>query len=363
MSKQPAALILAGGGGARLWPLSKPERPKPFIPDFPVPGPSLIEQTISRLQGLVDPERIFIVTNPAHQAALRGVLPDWPARQLVLEPAARNTAAAIAYALAWIQETHGIEPLWAVLPADHRVERETCFRSRLGEGFAQASSHEAIITLGVQPTHPSTQFGYIKVAPTQQPRLFRGLAFREKPSQREAQALLAQGDYLWNAGLFIGSHSSFVQSFRAHSPEVWSCALRCVQDPQTHGDAFAALPKEPFDRAVMEKLPSFGVIRLDAGWNDVGQWHRAGQALPRDEQGNGLVQGSQAHSVLLETHNCSVWNRDAEIALVGTRDLSVIVQDGRILIVAQGYEDQVQSLGPLFPKDASAESADDLPRD
>lgn len=359
MNTPRAALILAGGGGTRLWPLSRPERPKPFIPDFPRQGPSLIEQTLARLQGVVDPKHIFIVSSAQHVQALRKALPGWDQRQLIIEPAARNTAAAIAYGLAWVQEKQGLPPLWSILPADHCVAHPAQFRASLEQGLTLASTTRELVTLGIKATHPSTQFGYIQVAPTEQAGVFRGVSFTEKPERDLAKAWLDGGQHVWNAGMFLGEHQSFVGALQTHCPRLWETALACVRSPASNQASFEALPKEPFDRAVMEKLPSFGVVGLDAGWNDVGQWQRAGQELDRDPQGNGLVQGSGAHSELIDARNCSVWNQDAQVVIVGAEDLSVIVDRGRILIVASGHEDKVQQVSARVQSKGEAETTRD----
>lgn len=340
MTLPRAALILAGGGGTRLWPLSRPDRPKPFIPNFPRPGPSLIAQTVERLEGVIPPEHIYIVSSAQHVEALHQALGGWDSGQLIIEPAARNTAAAIAYGLAWVQEHRGLDAVWAILPADHCVRQRDQFRTSLEEALQLASHDPQLVTMGIQPTYPSTQFGYIRVA-EQGKKHLRGLSFTEKPDRQRAKAWLDAGDYVWNAGIFLGRAQSVRQAMQEHCPNIWSGAEASVREPAQAKAQFEALQSTPFDRAVMEKLSSFSVLPLDAGWNDVGQWARAGQELTRDDQGNASVDAAAAHTQMIDAQGCSVWNQDAQVTIIGARDLSVVVDQGRILVVAAGHEDKV----------------------
>lgn len=349
MSSSNAALILAGGGGTRLWPLSRPERPKPFIPDFPTPGPSLIAQTIERLEGLVDRERIFIIANRRHLPALQLALPGWEPEQIILEPAAKNTAAAIAYALAWVQEHRGILPQWIVLPADHCIASPEKFRSSLGQALTCAQHSGEIVTLGIPAIWPSSQFGYIHIRPSSEPQLFDGLGFTEKPARAQAQRWIDQGDHVWNAGIFVGTHHTLVSAIQNHAPEIWKEVCDAIQDPAAARDHFDQLESQPFDRAVMEKLARFKLVPLDAGWNDVGEWQRAAQELSPDDHDN-AVSGSaaKAQTLLVDAQNCKVWNQGQQVAVIGARDLCVVVDKGTILVVAKGHEHKVAQASAYF---------------
>lgn len=363
MHRPRAALILAGGAGTRLWPLSRPLRPKPFIPDFPVPGPSLIEQSIERLQGVIDPQNIFIVTARSHIEALRKALPGWAQSQMIVEPAAKNTAAAIAYGLAWVQTQRNITPDWGVFPADHRVRQPDKFRECLDRAMTLAAEQDTLFTLGIHPTEPSSQYGYIHVAPTTTQGVFEGIAFTEKPERQRAQAWIDRRDHLWNAGVFIGSHSRFIKAMTEHCPQIWETASAAARGEKESLTTFEALPSQPFDRAVMEALDRFGVVTLDAGWNDVGQWARAGQELKRDANDNGCVQGPNGQTFLSDARGCSVWNSDAKISIIGAQNISVVADQGRILIVAKGHEDTVQLASKRFSSEAPSKSEDEQSRD
>lgn len=348
MSSPNAALILAGGGGTRLWPLSRPERPKPFIPDFPAPGPSLIAQTVQRLEGLIDPKQIFIIANPSHRDALREALPGWDPRQLILEPAEKNTAAAIAFALAWVQEHRGILPQWAILPADHCIAEPQKFAQILEHALTCAQSSGQIVTLGIPATHPSSQFGYIRIRPGADPQVYDGMGFTEKPAEEQAQTWIEEGDYVWNAGIFVGTHHALTQAFIRHCPELWSAVRDCIRSPERARARFAALPGQPFDRAIMEKLERFKLVALDAGWNDVGQWQRAAQELASDEHNNAVSDSKDGQTLLIESSNCKVWNHGHQIAIIGANNLSVIVDNGRVLVVAKGHEHNVAQAHATF---------------
>lgn len=361
MAQDYAALILAGGGGTRLWPLSLPEHPKPFLRDFPRRGPSLIEQTISRLEGLIDQGSIYIVVSAQHLDALRSVLPGWDSARLIVEPAARNTAAAIAYGLCWVAEHHGQRPTWAVLPADHRVRAPNSFRTSLNRALQDAQHGRRLLTLGITPSFPSSDYGYIRVDPASESPVRQGLGFTEKPDRTRAQAWIASGDHLWNAGIFVAAHERFEAALLEHCPEILNAARACATKQPNALAAFAQLQSLPFDRAVMEKLERFGVVELDAGWSDVGQWQRAAQELPRDSQRNAWVSGVGARTQLVQSEDCSVWNRDAEVAIIGARDLCVVVHQGRVLVVGKGHEDKVAQMVASFSAPERRNRGEDEP--
>lgn len=361
MTQDYAALILAGGGGTRLWPLSQPEHPKPFLRDFPVRGPSLIEQTILRLEGLIERDSIYIVVSARHLDALRSVLPGWDEARFIVEPAARNTAAAIAYGLCWVAEHHRRRPIWAVLPADHRVGEPSSFRASLGCALQSAQAGQQLLTLGVTPTFPSSDYGYIQIDPTGSPPLRRGLGFSEKPDRARAQAWIESGDHLWNAGIFVAAHTRFEAAMHEHCADIWSAAQACAEAQADGQIRFERLQGQAFDRAVMEKLRYFGVVELDAGWSDVGQWQRAGQELPRDHNQNACVTGAEAQTQLVRAKGCSVWNRDAQVAIIGAKDLSVVVHQGRVLVVGKGHEDKVAQMVAAFASSQGQARGEDEP--
>lgn len=353
MSSPYAALILAGGGGTRLWPLSRPDRPKPYIPDFPGPGPSLLAQTVDRLSGVIDDQHIFIVANPSHEAALRRALPGWDPNQIIFEPAAKNTAAAIAYGLTWVEKHRGIMPQWAVLPADHCIASPERFGPTLRRALTCANQSNEIVTLGIPARSPSSQFGYIQIRPSADPQVFDGLGFTEKPDRAQAKAWIDQGDHVWNAGIFIGTHRVLTQAFVDHCPELWNSIQAAVKDPTRAKQHFAALDSQPFDRAIMEKLHRFKLVALDAGWNDVGQWQRAAQELNADPQGNAISGATAQDTLVIDGRNCKVFNQGQQVAIIGAQDLCVVVDQGRVLVVAKGHEHKVAQASAHFvsPRD------------
>lgn len=367
---QRAVIIMAGGRGSRLWPISRGERPKPLIPDFPRPGPSLLAATLSRVQGLVAPEQVYIVASPPYAAAIRAALPDFPPAQILIEAVPRNTAPGIAYALQQIRQRNAALQSAAVLPADHLVHDVAAFRAALSLAFASAEQKQTVVTLGILPSYPHTGYGYIHVAtpkanPSEQPSrsskapqeetsLLRGRAFVEKPDLEQAKALCASGEYRWNAGIFVAHYDSWKAAYLRYAPQIWQALdpQQGPQDPKNRDEIdqarFMALPSIAVDRAIMEKLSDFWVVELDAGWMDLGTWPSVAQELCPDAQGNRQHQGPRASTWIDDSHNCSVWNEDAQIVLVGAKDLYVVASGNRVLIAGRD------------PTKALSQLADDL---
>ena len=252
------AIILAGGSGERFWPLSTPEKPKQFLRVFG--GASLIRQSVLRLRGLVAMEDVFVVTSSALVAATRKELPELPKANIVGEPMRRDTGAAVALGVGIASRAVGDagpsgrgDLVLGFFPADQLATDPVRFRKTVRAAIARAKRTKAIVTIGIRPTYPSTQFGYVNPQTG---------SFVEKPDERMAKAYLKKG-FLWNAGMFIGCAATFKAAFAAHAPELLSLAslssfssLRRVYEP---------LPKISFDYAVMEKLKGVQVVKGDFG--------------------------------------------------------------------------------------------------
>ena len=336
---------MAGGGGTRLWPASREGRPKPLIPHLPAPDATLLGSTYLRLDRIATPEQIYVVTSQDFAHLVRKALPALPTENILIEPASRNTAPCVAFALGEIERiaaarSRARPDSLAILPADHFVDDVVAFQTAILRAFEISEIRQRVVTLGVQPTYPETGFGYIECSedadtdPITPPGLpfFRSQSFIEKPELQRAKALVADGRHLWNAGIFIATFDTFERAFLEYAPDIWHQSRRASEELEQFSERFTTILSIPIDKAVMEKLDELFVIPIDVGWSDVGNWGSVSDILDKDEAQNASFEGDLARSVLLDCEQCIVWNEDATIAAVGVQGLAIIASGGHILV-------------------------------
>jgi mannose-1-phosphate guanylyltransferase len=319
-------VVMAGGSGTRFWPLSRAKRPKQFL--ALTGGAPLLAETVARLPPLARIDRTFVVCGKAHAPAVRRMLPKLPARNLVVEPCARNTAPCVGLAALHVakRDRSGI---LAVLPADHHVARPAAFRDAIAAGARLAEAGH-IATIGVRPARPETGYGYLKVGtplagPDGAAKVER---FVEKPDRATAERYLADGSFLWNSGIFVFRADVILDEIRAAMPDL---SERLDEIASTIGKptyarvlarAFPRCPSQSIDYGVMERSSRIAVVPGDFGWSDVGSFAALSEVREADEAGN--VVGGEV--VILD-------GRD-NIVLAGDRTVAVIGADGLVVVDA-----------------------------
>lgn len=323
------ALILAGGSGTRFWPLSRRSRPKQLLRLFS--ERPLVTETRERVRGLVPPERIHVVAPARLAADLRAALADLPPAAFLLEPAARNTGPAVAFAAAAVLRKDADATL-AILPADHVIRPAAALRSALELAASVAAAPGRIVLFGIRPAYPSTGYGYIRRAAAEpgggeQAAFSRVAAFVEKPDAARAAALVAEGGALWNSGIVVASARTLLDAF-AGVAEGYASPLREMRERLAAGApsddpavaaAYLLLPEGPFDKAVLERWGDIAVIEAPFEWDDVGDFRAIERHVAADERGNVA--------------------RGPGLFLDGTKGSTVVAPGGSPLVVLSGVED------------------------
>lgn len=336
-------VVLSGGSGSRLWPLSRGLYPKQFLPL--VSEQTMLQETVSRLEGLVGLQAPLVVCNEDHRFIVAEQL-----RQLgivdpsiLLEPVGRNTAPAIAVA-ALSAMAGGEDPILLVLAADHVIADVKAFHAAIGVA-AKAAAEGRLVTFGVLPTAPETGYGYIRRAAAGNAGVYPIAEFVEKPDLVTAEQYLASGEYFWNSGMFMFRASVFIAELEKHAPVMLDSCRRALATGakdfeflRLGKEAFAACPANSIDYAVMEKTDKACVVPLSAGWNDVGSWSALWEIQPKDESGNVL----KGDVLAVNTRNSYLHSADGRlVATVGVDDL-VVVDTSDAVVVAR--RDQVQDV-------------------
>jgi mannose-1-phosphate guanylyltransferase/mannose-6-phosphate isomerase len=348
-------LILAGGGGTRLWPLSRGHYPKQFL--AVTPGATLLQGTLQRvgtdaLAGLQPPvvvcneEHRFLVGEQARQIGR-------PFERIILEPVGRNTAPALTCAaLCYSQD--GADPLLLMMPADHLVQDAAAFQRAVLAGSRHAEAGR-LVTFGVVPTNPETGYGYIQLGAALgegEPAVNAIAAFKEKPSQVVAQEYLASGQYRWNAGIFLMRASVWLAAIERFQPEILGACRRAVAEGSRDGefyrlnkDAFATCPSDSIDYAVMERIAaadpaSCAVVSLDAGWSDVGSWSSLWEVSEKSDSRN-VTRGDVC---AIDSHDNLIFAESRLVAAVGCEDLVIVETPDAVMVAPKQRAQDVKAI-------------------
>jgi mannose-1-phosphate guanylyltransferase/mannose-6-phosphate isomerase len=337
-------VILSGGVGTRLWPLSRRLRPKQFLA---LNGDeSMFAETLARVRGdafgppvvVCNDEHRFLVAEELRQAGMT-------AADILVEPAARNTAPAIAAAALRLL-ARDPEAIMAVLPSDHLIADAGAFRAAVATAARLAEGGD-LVTFGVPPTRPDTGYGYILTGAALEGGVSRVAAFVEKPDAATAEAYLAAGGYLWNAGMFVFTARDYIAELGRHRPEVVTAVTRAVEAGHADldffrlGDGdFAAAPSISIDYAVMERTSRAIVVPLEAGWSDVGSWASLWELGPADAAGNVAA----GNAVVLDSTDTYVRSEHPLVAALGVSGLIIVATDDTVLVLPKARSQEVKEL-------------------
>ena len=340
------AVILSGGAGTRLWPVSRRAHPKPFMKL--VDGESLAEKTFRRAVSVTGNPLVLTVTSRDYYFYTRDLYAQIGSKDdehpFLLEPMGRNTAPAIALAAFFLLEKLGKEAKLLVLPADHLILNESAFRAAVDESSALAERNY-LVTFGIAPTQPETGYGYIRRGKAiDDSSGFEVSGFVEKPDLQTAREYLNSGKYDWNSGMFCFKASTFLEALERHAPDVFRASKACWekvdssrQPLEIPAESFAECPSISVDYAVMEKAHNCAVVPGDFGWSDIGSWKAISELYESDQAGNRIL----GKAVVVESHDCFLQGEKRLIAAVGVKNL-VIVDTGDAVLVAD--RDRVQEV-------------------
>ncbi len=346
------AVVLAGGNGERLWPLSTPARPKQFVEIFG--GKPLIRHAVDRLEGLIPPERVLVVTADRLVEMTRAALPGVPRENVFGEPCRRDTAAAVAVACGLVRRLGGPDAVGCVLTADHLMDPAAKFRQALADAITAADKTGAIVTMGIVPTYPATGFGYIEageVADLGTKTQFSAVRrFVEKPDARTAEAYIATGRFSWNAGMFIWKASAMEAEFSAWAPDIAPLIGKVAESddvPATLRREYPPLRAISVDYAVMEKSKSILVAKSEFSWDDVGSWLAIPNHFSRDDEGNTRI----GNTAVLGTSGSVVVSDDSHLtAVVGLSDVVVVHTPNATLVCSKDRAADLKVLVKSLPQ-------------
>lgn len=350
-------VILAGGGGTRLWPLSRQHRPKSLI--ALLDAATMLQSTVNRLDPLITPERLFVAVNAVHAPEVARQLPEIPAARIVVEPVGRDTGPALGLAAMHLAH-YDPEATLASFHADHVVLDPAALRRAVAIA-AEAAQSGAIATIGIAPRHAATGYGYIELRDTEYTdgdlTVRRAARFVEKPDRDTAEAYLASGNYVWNAGLFICKVGVLLDAFATHLPDVYA-GLRRIGDAigtpaydETLETIFPALPKVSFDVGVMERFHPVVTVPCDPGWHDVGDWHTLATLTGGDAHGNASV---GAPHIAINTRDTLVHGRGRLVATIGVDNIVVVDTEDAVLVLSRRDAQDVKRLVEQIAKHPGA---------
>lgn len=354
------AIIMAGGSGERFWPLSTPDKPKQLLQIFS--NKTMIRETVDRISPIIPKKNIFIATNELQLEAVKNELKDIPEENIIVEPAFKDTAAAIGYSTLIIEERfkNKLEKnekiKVVVLASDHLIKEEEIFREILKYGAEEAEKNEAIVTLGIKPNKPETGYGYIEVKEDgllELNKIYSVKKFREKPNYETAENYIASGKYLWNSGMFIFTTDTIFKKFdmlmKEHA-KIFSNIRKKINKKNFQGLELTNLVRIDFkkfekisiDYGIMEYSSDTKVIPVDIGWNDIGSFNALEEVFEKDQDGN-IIKNCIAN-IVDSTNNIVIGEKNIIFSLLGIKDLIIVKKGNNILITEKERAQDIKKI-------------------
>jgi mannose-1-phosphate guanylyltransferase len=349
------ALIMAGGEGTRFWPLSRKDNPKQFL-KLNDEQKTMLQQTVERIAQLVPYEQIFIATNDSYQQAIKDQLAELPEDNIIIEPLKRNTAPSIGLSSVIIEEKYPGSTM-LVLPADHLIKDQNNFLDILKKGIMTAATGKNLVTIGIEPTHPETGYGYIhfgdKLHTIDGDSVFKVENFTEKPDLDTATEFLKDGSYLWNSGMFIWNLNSILANIEKHLPKLHLSlekikeALNTEQQAEIIKEEFEKMESISIDYGIMEKADDIFVIPGSFGWDDLGSWPALERIKKVDEQGNVVVGKHYG----IDTKNSIIHSTDKVITTIGLDNIVIVNTDDAVLICDKKRAQEVKRIREILSEE------------
>lgn len=353
---------MAGGVGSRFWPSSRQKFPKQFLDILGI-GKSLLQLTFERFLAVCPPENIYIVTNWEYKQLVQKQLPQISEQQILTEPSRNNTAPCITYAALKLRK---INPAanFVVAPSDHMILKEAAFVQRINQGLDFVSQHDALLTLGIQPTYANTGYGYIHFDKDSGEEVYKVYQFAEKPDLATAQQFLESGDYLWNAGIFIWNVNTLLEALKEYAPDVFNILKEgedywgTAKEQDFLNEHYPATPDISIDYAIMEKAKNIYTLPADIGWSDLGTWGALHQQYEKGEDGNAISSTTPELVQPLDTTNCMIRTPANKLVVIKDLEDYIVVDEGNVLLIyPKGKEQEIKQvskgLAAKFGKDYS----------
>ena len=339
MDNRNYCVILAGGQGSRLWPMSREKKPKQFI-DVLGTGKSLLQTTYERFAGFIPIDNIIIVTNESYRQLVIDQIPSVKYENVLMEPMRRNTVPAVTWAALEVKRRCP-EGRFVVSPSDQNIIDYEAFREDVLKGLDYVGTHNALLTMGAKPSRPEVSYGYIQMADAVEgySQIFKVRSFTEKPANEFAKIFYESGEFLWNTGLFMWSADAFLDAVKGASEE-FSSIVQSVVTAYENGEYIADLLMELFtkcpnmslEQSVLEKADNVDVMLCHFDWADLGTWAAVHEALPKSSMGNVVI---DSKSLLYDCKDCIIKLPDGHVAVVQGLEDYVVVEEGNVLVICK----------------------------
>lgn len=350
-SKDNYCVIMGGGIGSRFWPFSRKTMPKQFL-DFFGTGRSLLQQTFDRFNKIIPTENILIVTNAIYADLVKEQLPELDPKQILLEPARRNTAPCIAWASYHIRALNPNANI-VVAPSDHLILKEGEFLAAIEKGLDFVSKSDKLLTLGIKPNRPETGYGYIQIKKNKFSEFISKVkTFTEKPDKELAKVFLESGDFLWNAGIFIWKVEDIIEEFKTYLEDIYLLfeqEYKNVENPDSQENIthiYSQCRNISIDFGIMEKSAKVYVMKGEFGWSDVGTWHSFHEISPKDENNN--VSNSEQVR-LIDTKECIInVPQDKKVIIEGIENCIIAENNDVLMICHRDHEDNIRHFDDML---------------